>query len=126
MFGEDLPRCYSRSCMIVSCSEMKGLEAAAFANGVSPEALMEEAGRQIASAVQDFFSSPGNCTAYVGKGHNAGDALVALRHLAAAGWDISVNAAFQEREWSPLTQKKFAELGGHRPAGRHSGPLVIL
>src|SRR6476619_3868649 len=65
-------------CMIVSCSEMKALEATAFAKGVSPEALMEEAGRQIALAVQHFFPAPGDCAASVGKGHNAGDALVAL------------------------------------------------
>jgi NAD(P)H-hydrate epimerase len=112
--------------MIVSCSEMKALEATAFAKGVSPEALMEEAGRQIALAVQHFFPSPGDCTASVGKGHNAGDALVALRHLAAAGWGTSVRAAFDESEWSPLTRKKFAEFGETRSRLRNSPPLVVL
>ena len=125
-FGGHVRRCYRRSCMIVSCSEMKALEATAFAKGVSPEALMEEAGRQIALAVQHFFPSPGDCTASVGKGHNAGDALVALRHLAAAGWGTSVSAAFDESEWSPLTRKKFGEFGENRSRLRNSPPLVVL
>ena len=112
--------------MIVSCSEMKALEARAFAKGASPEALMEEAGRQIALAVQHFFPLPGGCTAVIGKGHNAGDALVALRHLAAAGWGTSVSAAFDESDWSPLTRKKFREFGSIRPPSRNSSPRVIL
>lgn len=107
---------------MLTCAEMKVLEERAFAEGVSAEGLMEEAGAQIAAAVRQFFPKPGRCLAYFGKGHNGGDALVAARHLAAAGWNIALPDTFAESDWSPLTTKKYRELlrsdlagGGHDP-----------
>ncbi|HZJ15358.1 MAG TPA: NAD(P)H-hydrate epimerase, partial [Chthoniobacteraceae bacterium] len=76
--------------MILTCSEMKALEERAFAEGISAEALMDEAGRQIANAVMQFVPSAGRCLVFFGKGHNGGDALVAARHLAVAGWEIEL------------------------------------
>ena len=68
--------------MILNCSEMKALEQRAFADGISAETLMEEAGVEIAAAVRQFFHVAGKCVVAFGKGHNGGDALVAARHLA--------------------------------------------
>ena len=93
--------------MILSCSEMKALEERAFADGVTAEALMEEAGRKIAEAVQQFFPWPGKCIVVFGKGHNGGDALVAARHLARAGWTMEWKPAFPEDTWAPLTRKNW-------------------
>jgi len=92
--------------MIVTCAEMKALEQRAFADGVSPAALMEEAGAQIAAAVRQFCPTAGRCVVFFGKGHNGGDALVAARHLAATNWEIELQAAFPEEEWSESARQR--------------------
>src|SRR6476620_6951406 len=97
--------------MILTCAEMKALEQRAFAEGVSAEELMDEAGTQSARAVQQFFPRPGTCLVVFGKGHNGGDALVAARHLAEAGWQTFLLPAFAEESWTELTRKKFGEAG---------------
>lgn len=94
---------------IISCEEMRCIEKKAFAAGATPEGLMEEVGRQIAQAV---FQSPpqGVVSVYYGKGNNGGDALVAARHLSAAGWEVELYP--QERDASklaPLTGMKLGE-----------------
>jgi NAD(P)H-hydrate epimerase len=94
---------------------MKALEERAFATGASPEALMDEAGDHIASAVQQFFPKRGICLTFFGKGHNGGDALVAARHLGEAGWEVYLVPAFPEDAWSELTKKKFGEAGRCQP-----------
>ncbi len=111
---------------------MRALEEKAFALGVSAEALMEEAGAQIARAVQQFFPFPDQCQAVFGKGNNGGDALVAARHLAAAGWTVHLIPAYPANEWGALTKVQFAratgcELGNRDTLLQATGrPLVIL
>jgi ADP-dependent NAD(P)H-hydrate dehydratase / NAD(P)H-hydrate epimerase len=115
--------------MIVSCEEMRGLEEKAFASGSSAEELMEKAGDQIAHAVRQFFPLPGNAEIYYGKGHNGGDALVAARHLAGAGWAITLRAQeLDEQKLSDLTRKKLFELTSaySGPGEPHRHPRVIL
>ena len=94
--------------MILTCAAMKELEQRAFSEGLSADALMEDAGLQIARAVRQFFPGSGVCVAVFGKGNNGGDALVAARHLAAWGWDVRLLAAFPDAEWGPLPKAKFA------------------
>ncbi len=96
--------------MVVTCEEMRRAEEAAFARGITAEALMDEAGRGIAGVVRQFHWGGGECAVFCGKGHNAGDALVAAKHLAEAGWRIDVRLAAPEEELAPLTAKKLAEL----------------
>lgn len=121
--------------MILSCAEMKALEERAFADGVSAEELMEEAGAHIAAAVNQFSLWPGRCVVHFGKGHNGGDALVAARYLAQAGWEIEFVPAFPEEQWAPLTRQKWEEAQvadelhatyyvASSPTGRR--PLVVL
>lgn len=105
--------------MIVSCEEMKALEAKTFAAGVSAESLMEEAGLKIAQVVRQFFPTPWQCLVFFGKGHNGGDALVAARHLAACGWEIKLQPAFPEEAWSELTAQKHRELISSKEPRRH-------
>jgi len=118
--------------MILTCAAMKALEEKAFAEGVSADALMEEAGHQIALAVLQFFPRPGVCVAVFGKGNNGGDAIVAARHLAAWGWSVWLVAAYPESEWGPLPQAKFAAATNCQRAdlsqlGYITGePLVVL
>ncbi len=109
---------------------MKALEALAFAEGVSAEELMEEAGLKIARAVQQFVPRPGVCLAAFGRGHNGGDTLVASRHLAASGWEVWLLPAFAEKKWAELTAKKFREAVGCKLADSSAlatlHPCVVL
>jgi ADP-dependent NAD(P)H-hydrate dehydratase / NAD(P)H-hydrate epimerase len=89
---------------------MRAAEQAAFANGVQVEALMNKAGAGVAQAVTKFFSMPGRCIVFAGKGHNAGDALFAAQCLERCGWEIEVRLAFREGDCSDLTRKKLADL----------------
>lgn len=97
--------------MVVTPSGMKEIERRAFEEGASPEELMDEAGAGVACAVQQFYPAPGTCLVVFGKGHNGGDALVAARHLAIAGWETCLLPAAPEEQWSELTRKKFGEAG---------------
>lgn len=96
--------------MIVSPEEMVALEKSAFAAGVTPEALMDEAGRQMARHV--IRLSPAGtrlAIVYAGRGHNAGDALVAAAGLREAGWKVGLRLA--DPAMGGLAGRKFAELG---------------
>ena len=111
---------------------MRALEATARRDGWSEEALMDLAGRRLALRLMDLFPVPGSIIAYLGKGHNAGDALVALRHLRMAGWEIAARAAAPEISWSVLTRRKFRETGSlelldHAPVSADlRRPMVLL
>ena len=89
---------------------MRDAEKAAFARGVGVEALMDQAGAGVARAVRKFFPSPGTCIVFAGKGHNAGDALVAAQCLRRSGWKIEVRLAFKESDCSGLMRKKLESL----------------
>jgi hydroxyethylthiazole kinase-like uncharacterized protein yjeF len=95
---------------ILSSAQMRDAEEAAFARGVEVEALMDQAGAGMARAVRKFFPQPGKCIVFAGKGHNAGDALVAAARLERAGWKIDIRLAFPEENGSELTRKKLQEL----------------
>ncbi|MFI0347668.1 MAG: NAD(P)H-hydrate dehydratase [Chthoniobacterales bacterium] len=96
--------------MILSVSQMQQLEQSAFLRGVKPADLMKEAGYGIARVVQQFFPQSGTCIVYCGKGHNAGDALVAARYLAKRGWKILVRLAFSKEELAPLTRLQLEKI----------------
>ena len=93
---------------------MRTAEEAAFARGITAETLMEQAGEGIARAVARFYPRPGKCLVFAGKGHNAGDALVAARWLAQWGWQIETRLIYPERELSALTSQKLRELESGR------------
>ena len=97
--------------MLVSCSQMAECERRAFERGVSAADLMEEAGRGIASVVRQFFPRPGVLGLFLGKGNNAGDALVAARELARDGWEIRARLAFPVADFKPLPAGHWAALG---------------
>jgi NAD(P)H-hydrate epimerase len=106
--------------MLITCEEMRRAEKAAFARGVQAEDLMDAAGRGVAEIVRQFYNVPGICIVFCGKGHNAGDALVAARYLASWGWLIDVRFAFSAAMLAPLTARKLDQLvetGRDLPAG---------
>jgi ADP-dependent NAD(P)H-hydrate dehydratase / NAD(P)H-hydrate epimerase len=94
---------------------MREAEKAAFARGAEVEALMDQAGAGVAQAVMKFFPCPGKCIVFAGKGHNAGDALVAAQRLRRCGWKIEVWLAFEEGDCSELMRKKLDALRATAP-----------
>src|SRR4029079_1453598 len=94
---------------------MRDAENAAFARGVSAEALMNQAGAGIAQAVQQFFPRPGYCLVFSGKGNNGGDALVAAAQLSGAAWHTDVHLSCPESQGSDLLRKKITEFRGTPP-----------
>jgi hydroxyethylthiazole kinase-like uncharacterized protein yjeF len=114
---------------LVSAQEMIALEEAAFRRGVTAEGLMELAGAGIAAVVRQYFPSAGTCLVYAGKGNNGGDAFVAARHLAAAGWQVRQRLVFPSGERTELARKKEVESEiptWNEMPGRFLRPLVIL
>src|SRR6266516_1835920 len=89
---------------------MRDAEETAFARGIEVEALMDQAGAGVARAIAKFFPYPGKCIVFAGKGHNAGDALVAADCLRRRGWKIEVRLAFKESDCSELMRKKLDAL----------------
>jgi hydroxyethylthiazole kinase-like uncharacterized protein yjeF len=100
---------------ILTSAEMRTAEKAAFARGVQVEALMDKAGAGVAQAITKFFPKPGKCIVFAGKGHNAGDALVAAQCLRGLGWKIEIRLAFKKDDCSELTRKKLEGLNRRPP-----------
>src|SRR6266446_333935 len=71
----------------VTTEQMRELDRRAIAAGTTVEELMERAGFAVAKTAIEFMKKRDSRSAllFVGKGHNGGDAIVAARHLAAAG-----------------------------------------
>jgi len=90
---------------------MQDIESRAFAQGVGAADLMEQAGLGIAQAIRQFFPQPGTAILYLGKGNNAGDALVAGRHLAAQGWTLWARLGSPPAEFKPLPLEHWHGLG---------------
>lgn len=95
---------------MLTATQMKAAEEAAFADGATPSGLMEIAGEGIARCVGQFFPKPGTLLVCYGKGHNGGDALLAARHLRNEGWQVSLRGAFPADELAPLTREHLAKL----------------
>lgn len=111
----------------VTVAEMREIESRAIASGVSEAALMEQAGTALGHALGRAYPEVGTAVAFVGKGHNGGDALIALRVLGEKfGWRVSVRVAYPVEEWVALTK---AQLGGHECVENlcpQPGPLLLL
>lgn len=117
----------------VTISEAIAIETRAQANGWTAEQLLDLAGERLGHAIARFFPESGMIVGYLGKGHNAGDALVALRVLRDHhGWKIATRNAFPINGFSPLTLRKWDELGLRAPLDRRPAwrdwdrPLVLL
>jgi ADP-dependent NAD(P)H-hydrate dehydratase / NAD(P)H-hydrate epimerase len=93
------------------------LDGAAVRSGVSVLQLMEVAGWQVARcAWRLLYRAPGSVAVVAGRGNNAGDGVVAARHLAAWGCSVEVLLAGREEEMrDPLA----AHLASARTNGVH-------
>ncbi|MFA6288949.1 MAG: NAD(P)H-hydrate dehydratase [Opitutaceae bacterium] len=104
---------------ILTCAEAKDFEAAFFAGDEEREwAAMQRAGRAVAEAVlKDFleiggFPAAGRVLVLAGKGHNAGDALIAARRIRERHPQACIEVRFVlgERALRPLAQRAWREL----------------
>ncbi len=104
---------------VLTCAEAKDFEATYFAGDEAREwTAMQRAGCAVAEAVlRDFqeiggFPPAGRVLVLVGKGHNAGDALIAASRIAALHPQarIEVRFVFGERTLRPLAQRAWRDL----------------
>jgi hydroxyethylthiazole kinase-like uncharacterized protein yjeF len=104
---------------ILSCDEAREFEAELFGGDETKEwAAMQRAGRAIAAAVlRDFqeiggFPADGRVLVLAGKGHNAGDALIAAQAILAGFPKALVEVWFTlgERPLRPLARRAWMEL----------------
>lgn len=120
--------------MLVSCEQMQQCEERAFGAGVSAGELMEQAGNGIASCIHQFYPHPGTAILYLGRGNNAGDAIVAGRELLKSGWKLSARLsgcveAFRElplRHWKNLSGQIAVAENPFTPEAAPKGPLILL
>ena len=110
----------------ITVEQMRECERAAFARGISAESLMDQAGLLMAREIIKMFPTPSSVVAYLGKGHNAGDGLVVIRHLKLAGWHVSVRFVFPEIDCTVLTRKKWRECGETVDHTNENTPALIL
>jgi NAD(P)H-hydrate epimerase len=91
----------------VSVSEMIAIEKAADTAGQSYTAMMEAAGKGLATLIQERYGSgPGSrVAALVGSGNNGGDALVALDYLLSWGWTAEAIFLRKRLKTDPLIQR---------------------
>ncbi|NWK57337.1 NAD(P)H-hydrate dehydratase [Verrucomicrobiaceae bacterium N1E253] len=116
----------------LTCQGMRDLEEQAFRRGICAESLMDLAGRGIAEALIRRYPKVGYAVACIGSGNNGGDALVALKYLARAGWQVGVRCLHEPSQVGALPRKKWRELGAlgalaEGEGGCQSGqPFLIL
>jgi NAD(P)H-hydrate epimerase len=111
----------------VSVAEMRGIERKAMDAGVTESELMSMAGEALGKALGRAFPEVGTAVAFVGKGHNAGDALLALRVLEESfGWRVSVRAAYPVEEWAALTKEQLRGLALVESVHAEPGALLLL
>jgi len=112
--------------MIVSARQMQQIEEAAFASGVIPADLMEIAGAGLAGAIRDHIPGPAHGLLACGKGHNAGDILVAARHLSDQGWTFEIDCPFPDEELAPLTLHHKQTLEQYPSHSSHSSHRLVV
>ncbi|MEM8953290.1 MAG: NAD(P)H-hydrate dehydratase [Verrucomicrobiota bacterium] len=107
--------------MILTCEQMRESEERLFASGVEVGPVMEKAGAGLADVVNRVYPGPGRLLAFVGKGHNGGDALVAARLLAEWGWTTNVLLVPGREGLAELTEEKLGEYESVREAAGDYG-----
>jgi hydroxyethylthiazole kinase-like uncharacterized protein yjeF len=78
--------------MTITTAQMKEIEKWASELGFSTTLMMENAGRSVAQSIWERFDPKvsGKICAICGSGNNAGDTLVAARHLILMGYSVEI------------------------------------
>ncbi len=98
---------------LVSVDEMKGIEAAANASGLSNATLMKNAGVGIGQWIEKYseVDRDHSILGLIGSGNNGGDTLVSLAYLAGKGWRTNGYLARPRQADDPLITD-FLQAGG--------------
>jgi len=119
--------------LAVTVDQMIAAEKAAIRNGCSEAELMLCAGETLGHAIGRQFPHPGTAVGYLGKGHNAGDTLIALRILQDHyAWNVFYRNAYPIDQCARLVQEHAATLDtnarlSNRPDIQNlKRPLVLL
>ena len=100
---------------LVSVAEMRTIEKEADANGLTYDAMMENAGRALVQVISDlpYFDEEEDVEVFglIGPGNNGGDALVALKHLISDGWKARAYIVKRKIKDDELV-RQFEEMGG--------------
>ncbi len=110
---------------LLTCMEMAAADAATIAAGTPGTALMEAAGRAVASAVIERYRRQ-PVLVLCGPGNNGGDGFVAARCLQAAAWPVRLgllgvrsslkgDAAWAASQWRGATEPASPDLLESRP-----------
>lgn len=92
---------------VVSCDEMKRIEARAAASGISYEQMMENAGQAAANVIQERETTTERFALIVcGKGNNGGDGYVVARRLKGSGFRVII----LQTEGDPVTPESMQNL----------------
>ncbi len=116
----------------VTSEEMRRAERNALADGGTEGVLLRRAGQRLGWAVGRFFPEAGTAVGYLGKGHNAGDVVVALGVLRDEFcWNVAVRCAFPESEWVPLLHEVWGESAlipavAEKPQPAETQPPLVL
>jgi ADP-dependent NAD(P)H-hydrate dehydratase / NAD(P)H-hydrate epimerase len=103
---------------VFSSQQMREIESKAYQEGASEEAFMEQAGKGIAQAAEDFLQIhqlPRRILLLCAKGNNSGDAYVAGRYLLKEGCQVQALQSVPVESCSPLCIKnhqRFLDAGG--------------
>lgn len=95
---------------VISAKEMARIEKLSYAQGASEDTFMEKAGEGVAIRARQLIGKlhlKPKIVLLCGKGNNAGDALVAGRHLLNADFEVSAFCLSEKRVCSPLAQKNW-------------------
>ncbi|MCL4344281.1 MAG: NAD(P)H-hydrate epimerase [Nitrososphaerota archaeon] len=99
--------------MTVTIGQMKEIERNAADMGFSTTLMMENAGRSVAQSIWERFEPrvTGKICVVCGSGNNAGDALVAARHLMLTGYNVGVYlVSGKVKGENPQLMQKLAEM----------------
>ncbi|MDX1680564.1 MAG: NAD(P)H-hydrate dehydratase [Akkermansiaceae bacterium] len=115
----------------LTVEEMLQAEKSAAQQGWDEARLLETAGRALGRTIHHLHPRPGTAIAYLGKGHNAGDALVALQLLRDEyGWQVGYRAGHALQDCSPLVREHANRLGAdaklEKPPRTHACPRPLL
>lgn len=95
----------------ITAAEMLQAEQQALDSGWTESRLLESAGDSLGQTISHLFPQAGTAIAYLGKGHNAGDALVALRRLRDRhGWNVAFRASHPLKDCAPLVREHAGRL----------------
>ncbi len=111
---------------VVTIEEMRAIENQAADNGISSDQLMLRAGNGLAQVILEEYSNMGRSVlALVGKGHNGGDALVALAMLARAGYKAMAYLVHPRAEGDKLVNG-LRDVGGEILVGYEDPGRTVL